>query len=96
MLTTVVLFKGGPEPGAELMQVCLPGLLSYRADSGGEFADAADFLQHPAHLIAALEAADWPVDGDVLAALKQAESGPVLRRWSAIVRALLPGRWVKP
>jgi len=40
-------------------------------------------------LVAALETADWPVDGDVLDALKQAESGPVLRRWSAIVRALL-------
>src|SRR5712692_631524 len=87
--TTVVLFKGGPEPGAELKPAHLPGLLSYLADSGGEFADAADFLQHPAHLVAALEGADWPVDGDVLDALKQAESGPVLRRWSDIVRALL-------
>jgi len=85
MVTTVVLFKGELEPGAELIHACLPGLLSYLADSGGELADAAGFLQDSAHLVSALESADWPVDHDLRDTLKQAQVGSVLRRWSAVV-----------
>jgi hypothetical protein len=88
MVTTVALFQGEPEPGAELMHACLPGILSHLADSGGELADAARLLREPAHLISVMESAEV-VDHDLLDALKRKETGPVLRRWSTIVDVLL-------
>jgi hypothetical protein len=88
MLTTVALFADRPAPGIALMQACLPGLLKYVADSGGSLRDAANILKHPAHLVAALQASVWEMDDGALESLKQPESGPLLRQWSAIVAAL--------
>jgi hypothetical protein len=88
ILTTVAVFAGRPEPGTRLMQACLPGLLRYVADSGGSLRDAANILKQPGHLVAAVHAAAWHLDDDVLDALQQPENGLLLRRWSAIVAAL--------
>lgn len=89
MVTTAVLFQGEPESGAELIHACLPGLLSYLADSGGQLVDAAGFLEHAPRLVSTLESADWPVDQDLLDMLMRAEAGPNLRRWSAILGTMV-------
>jgi hypothetical protein len=89
MVITVALFQGEPDPGAELIQRCLPGLLSHLAESGDELADAARVLREPGHLISVLKSADWAVDDDLAKTLGGAEAGPVLRRWSAILDALV-------
>jgi len=89
MVTTVALFQGEPDPGAELIHACLPAVLSHLADSGGELADAAGLLREPAHLIRVLKSADQAVDHDLLETLRRVETGSVLRRWSVIVDALV-------
>jgi hypothetical protein len=89
MVTTAVLFQGEPEPGAELIHACLPGLLSHLADSGGKLADAAGSLEDALGLVITLEAADWPVDHSLVEMLRRAEVGPILRRWSAIIGTLV-------
>jgi hypothetical protein len=88
ILTTVAVFAGRPEPGTALMRACLPALLSYVADAGGNLRDVANILKDPGHLVDALKAASWLIDGDVLDAIKQPENGTLLRRWSTIVGSL--------
>jgi hypothetical protein len=89
MVTIAVLFQGEPESGAELVHACLPGLLSYLASSGGKLADAVAFLEHPLHLVTTIEAADWPVDQNLLDILRRAEAVPILRQWSAILGTMV-------
>jgi len=88
ILTTVAVFAGRPEPGTKLMQACLPAILSHVADTGGTLRDVANILQDPARLVGVLEVADWPIDNAMLETLEQGESGPLLRRWSAIFGSL--------
>jgi hypothetical protein len=66
----------------------LPGLLTHLAASGRSLRDATTILQDRVLLVGAPEAADWPIDDDVLDALERAESGSLLRHWSAILRTL--------